>query len=244
MSEPMPALEGSTPASVAGKIGLPPAGRLSPLQRWVSAAEFAVGSAIVIGHNVYRVLPNEVPILFAVGLISLRLRDGGWSAMGLRLPQSWRRTILFAVAAAAVRILIGALAVDPLTARFWPAAIAPSGSEQIAGHAMLALRWLAIVWTFAAFGEEIGYRGYLLTRAADVGGQSRAACWIGVLAVSVLFGFGHYYKGPAGVIDSGMAGLVLGTAYLLSGRNLWVCILAHGFIDTFGVLALFFGLSS
>jgi membrane protease YdiL (CAAX protease family) len=77
-----------------------------------------------------------------------------------------------------------------------------------------------------------------------VGNRSKIAYWIAVLAVSVLFGIGHYYKGPAGMVDSGMAGLVLGAAYLLSGRNLWVCILAHGFIDSFGVGALFFGWSS
>jgi membrane protease YdiL (CAAX protease family) len=151
---------------------------------------------------------------------------------------------LFALAAAAVRILLGALVIDPLTARFWPAAIGPSGFDQITGHAMVALRWLVIVWTFAAFGEEIGYRGYLVTRAADVGGRSKVAYWAAVLAVSMLFGIGHYYKGPSGMVDSGMAGLVLGAAYLLSGRNLWVSILAHGFIDTFGVVALFFGWQS
>jgi membrane protease YdiL (CAAX protease family) len=108
----------------------------------------------------------------------------------------------------------------------------------------VAAKWLLLVWTFAAFGEEIGYRGYLLRRAADVGGCSQAAYWSGVLAVSVLFGYGHYYKGPAGIIDSGAAGLILGTAFILSGRNLWVCILAHGFIDTVGVVAVFFGWAS
>jgi uncharacterized protein len=213
----------------------------SPAQRWFSLAELIVGSAIVIGHNVYHVIPNEVPILFVIGLISLRLRDGAWAAMGLRWPVSWRRTILFALGVAALRILLSALVVDPLTARFWPPAIAPSGTDQITGHVMVALRWLLIVWTFAAFGEEIGYRGYLLNRAADVGGRSKAAYWAGVLVVAVLFGYGHYYKGPSGIIDSGMAGLLLGAAYVWSGRNLWVCILAHGFIDTFGVTAAFFG---
>jgi membrane protease YdiL (CAAX protease family) len=136
------------------------------------------------------------------------------------------------------------LVIDPLTVHFWPAAKGPSGFEEIRGHAMVALRWLFLVWTFAAFGEEVSYRGYLVTRAADVGGRSKAAYWIAVVAVSVLFGYGHYYKGPAGMVDSGMAGLVLGAAYLLSGRNLWVCILAHGFIDTFGVVALFFGFAN
>jgi len=38
-------------------------------------------------------------------------------------------------------------------------------------------------------------------------------------------------------------GLVLGGAYLLSGRNLWVAILAHGFSDTFAVAAVYFGLA-
>ena len=215
--------------------------RLTPAQRWFSLAEFAVGSAIVIGHNVYYVIPNEVPILFVVGLISLRVRDGGWGAMGLRWPLSWRRTVLIALAAAAMRLVLGAVVIDPLTARFWPAAVAPSGVDAISGNVVVALRWLLIVWTFAAFGEEISYRGYLLTRAADVGARSKTAYWIAVLMVSVLFGIGHYYKGPAGMVDSGMAGLVLGITYMLSGRNLWACILAHGFIDTFGVVALFFG---
>ena len=230
-----------TPAQIeVDPIGLQ-RNRLTPAQRWLSLAELLLGSAIVIGYNVYHVIPNEVPILFVLGLISLRLRDGGWAAMGLSWPVSWWRTVLFALGAATVRLLLGALVIDPLTARFWPAAVAPSGIDEITGHALVALRWLLIVWTFAAFGEEIGYRGYLLTRAADVGGRSKAAYWIGVLVVAVLFGYGHYYKGPSGMVDSGMAGLVLGAAYVLSGRNLWVCILAHGFIDTFGVVALFFG---
>jgi membrane protease YdiL (CAAX protease family) len=38
-----------------------------------------------------------------------------------------------------------------------------------------------------------------------------------------------------------MAGLVLGILFMVSGRNLWACILAHGFIDTVGVVATFMG---
>jgi len=164
--------------------------------------------------------------------------------MGLSWPIAWRRTVLFAIAAAALRILLGGLVVDPLTSHFWPPAVGPHGFNEISGHPLVALRWLLVVWTFAAFGEEIGYRGYLITRAADVGNRSKPAYWIAVLLVSVLFGYGHYYKGPSGIVDSGMAGLILGAAFLLSGRNLWVCILAHGFIDTFAILALYFGWSS
>ena len=64
-----------------------------------------------------------------------------------------------------------------------------------------------------------------------------------MVLVSILFGYGHYYKGPSGIIDSGIAGLILGSAYLLGGKNLWICVLAHGFIDTFAVIDAFFGWS-
>jgi membrane protease YdiL (CAAX protease family) len=162
-----------------------------PQSRWLSAAELALGAFLVIGHNVYRIVPNEVPILFLLGLISVRLRDGGWGAMGLRRPNSWRRVVLIAVAAATLRILLGELVIDPLTARFWPPAVAPAGTETITGNLKVALLTLGLVWTFAAFGEEIAYRGYLLTRAADLGGRSQAAYWIGMIFVSILFGYGQ-----------------------------------------------------
>jgi hypothetical protein len=216
----------------------------SPASRALSGVEFLLGAAIVIGHNVFKILPNEVPILFVLGLVSLRLRDGGWAVMGLRRPESWGRVVGIALGAAALRLGLAEWVIDPLTARFWPPAVAPEGVDSIQGNIGTALLWLLIVWTFAAFGEEIGYRGYLLTRAADLGRRSPAAYYLGVFAVSALFGIGHFYKGPSGMIDSGFAGLILGAAYLLSGRNLWACILAHGFIDTFGVTMLFFGWDS
>jgi CAAX protease family protein len=212
--------------------------------RGLSAFELVLGACIVIGHNVFRVVPNEVPILFVLGLASVRLRDGGWSAMGFKRPASWMRIVWIALAAAALRIVLGEFVIDPLTGMLWPPASAPAGVDEITGNIGAALATLLLVWTFAAFGEEIAYRGYLLTRAADLGRRSTAAYWIGIVVVSILFGYGHYYKGPSGIIDSGIAGLILGAAYMASGRNLWTSILAHGFIDTVAVVAVYFGWDS
>src|SRR5206468_6322904 len=197
----------------------------------------------VIGHNVFHIVPNEVIVLSVLGLISIRLRDGSWSAMGIKRSASWRRVLLISLAAAASRILLAQFVIEPVTGFFWPKPVAPALANEITGNVKIALLALLLVWTFAAFGEEIAYRGYLLTRAADVGKRSTTAYWVGILFVSILFGYGHYYKGPSGIIDSGIAGLILGTAYMLGGRNLWACILAHGFIDTFGIIDAFFGWS-
>ena len=212
--------------------------------RVLSALEFLFGAFIVIGHNVFHIVPNEVIILSVLGLISIRLRDGRWSGMGFKRPGSWRRLLLIAMAAAALRILVGQFLIEPVIGFFWPKPTAPALANEISGNVKIALVALLLVWTFAAFGEEIAYRGYLLTRAADIGRRSAAAYWIGIVLVSILFGYGHYYKGASGVVDSGVAGLILGTAYMLAGRYLWASIFAHGFIDTFGVIDAFFGWSN
>jgi membrane protease YdiL (CAAX protease family) len=171
----------------------------------------------------------------------MKLRDGACLRGWFPRPPSWPRLLAIAVAAAALRITLGDLVIEPLAARIWPPIVAPAGVEEITGNVRTALLYLLIVWTFAAFGEEIAYRGFLLTRAADVGGRTGAAWWIGIVVVAVLFGYGHYYKGPAGIVDSGVAGLILGAAYMAAGRNLWASVLAHGLIDTYGVVALFLG---
>lgn len=214
------------------------------VSRLLSVFEFCFGALIVIGHNVFHIVPNEVIVLSVLGLISIRLRDGTWSVMGFKRPASWRRILLIAVVAAILRILLGQFVVEPLTGFFWPKPSVPALANEITGNIKIALLALLLIWTFAAFGEEVAYRGYLLTRAADVGSRTTAAYWIAVVLMSILFGYGHYYKGPSGVIDSGVAGLVLGTAYMVGGRNLWASIFAHGFIDTFGVIDAFFGWSN
>jgi len=232
----------SSKVLVAAGVPFPSGNPLA--SRALSGFEFCFGAFIVIGHNVFHVVPNEVIVLFVLGFISIRLRDGSWFAMGFKRPASWRRILMIALVAAILRILLGQFLIEPVTGLLWPKPTVPALANEITGNVKMALVALLLVWTFAAFGEEIAYRGYLLTRAADIGRRSAAACWIGIVLVSILFGYGHYYKGASGVIDSGVAGLILGSAYMLAGRNLWASIFAHGFIDTFGIIDAFFGWSN
>ena len=210
--------------------------------RWFSLLEFAVGVFVVVGHNIFRILPNEVPILFIVGWISLRLRNSGWKYAGLGRPKSWWKTVALALLAAAILLFGSELLVEPLAHRIWPEPEHVSNViESGAAGCSQALTNLLIVWTFAAFGEELSYRGYLLARGAEVLGRSNLAYWAAMIVVSVLFGFGHYYKGPSGVLDSTYSGVVLGAAYLAASRNLWAAILAHGIADSVAVGITFMG---
>src|SRR5262245_19424834 len=97
----------------------------SLISRRLTAIERLLGAFIVIGHYVFHLVPNEVIVLSILGLISIRVRDGNWSAMGFKRPVSWRRVLLIALAAAALRILLGQFVVEPITGFFWPKPTAP-----------------------------------------------------------------------------------------------------------------------
>jgi membrane protease YdiL (CAAX protease family) len=224
-----------TPTTGEGHKSLPAS------YRWISLFEVALGVFLVLGHNVFRVVPNEVLFLFALFWVSFKARDGGWRVPGLVRPSSWRRTLVLALVGTVVLQVGSELLVQPLAHQIWHQPEQTSSLLSSSMSAKKALISLGIVWTFAAFGEELGYRGYLLTRAADLGNRSQVAYVIAMACVAVLFGFGHFYKGPAGVLDSTYSGVVLGTLFLVSGRNLWSPILAHGLSDTFAVLAVYLG---
>ena len=222
-----------------------PEGRvLSPRYRRVSAIEVILGTFIVVGHNVLKIVPNEVYLLFALFWISFRLRDGGWTIAGLARPRSWGRTALIAATGVIVLQAGSELAIQPLAKWLFHEPERASSLLNAGMSGRQALTNLAIVWTFAAFGEELSYRGYLLTRAADLGNRSNVAYFVAMLYVAALFGLGHYYKGPSGMLDSAYSGLVLGGLYLLSGRNLWAPILAHGISDTFAITVIYLGWAS
>ncbi len=214
---------------------------LSVRQRLFAAAEVLLGTAVVIGHNVYRLLPNEVPILVLILWLSLLLRRAPWHSVGLRKPFSWKLMAISAICAATL-LQLKNLVTEPLAHLIWHQQEKLSSVISNAHHSPFgALKSLAIVWTFAAFGEEIGYRALLLRRAADAMNGSSAAYAAAPFFSSVLFGFGHFYKGPTGIFDSVFSGLILGGTYLVTGRNLWAPIIGHGLSDTIAIVATYFG---
>jgi CAAX protease family protein len=93
-------------------------------------------------------------------------------------------------------------------------------------------------WTVAAFGEEIVYRGYIPTRITDVVGRTGAGLAAAAVGSSLLFGLAHTEQGVIGVAVTFLDGLFF-TAVRLRYRSLWAAILAHGFNNTIGLVALF-----
>jgi membrane protease YdiL (CAAX protease family) len=131
--------------------------------------------------------------------------------------------------------------ITPLSdAEHW-ARMSLSRFSGLPGNTLSLVGWLAIAWTTAAIGEEILFRGFLLTKIAAALGGSRTAIGAAVMAQAVLFGVGHTYMGLRGVLTSGSVGLIYGIVYLLNGRNLVSLILTHGLTDSLSLIAIYVG---
>ncbi len=195
--------------------------------------------------------PLSLYILIALLTVYFRRNGLSWRDFGLvRLnalrakllipPQVLFTLALFAAAAAPILLLAERYEIDFLTTP-------PSGVEErfgnVEGNLALYLLWLGIVWTAAAFGEEMFFRGYLVTRLTSLFEGAPLGALLAVALSALLFGSGHiYYQGLRGFIITGAIGVALGTAFLLMKRNLWPLVILHGAIDTATFTVTFLGI--
>lgn len=103
------------------------------------------------------------------------------------------------------------------------------------------LGFLLLAWTSAAFAEEMLARGIILHGLAHGLSSVPGGVWVANGLQAILFGLGHAYQGPSGILLTGLLGFLFGTIVLRT-RSLWTVILAHGLIDTITLAAAYAGL--
>ena len=229
--------------------------QISGHSRWAVAAEITAFVSLALLSKYLMSLffwryAGPASLLLTLGLLTLYMRATGlrWSAMGLVPLRGWKAKLMvlpkagltlvaFAIVVALTTIAGPAIGLAFLTE-------VPAGVENrwgdVAGSWPHYLLWLGIVWTAAAFGEEMFFRGYLVTRLQSLfrGGLPGAILAIAISAM--IFGYGHfYYQGWRGAVVTCGIGLAFGTMFLLFKRNLWPLILLHGIIDTLTFTAIF-----
>jgi membrane protease YdiL (CAAX protease family) len=148
----------------------------------------------------------------------------GWS---LAWPDDWRLPVGLALTLAGLALLWGqGRSLRRLTPEQHASLRAQAESVQhllprtAAEHA--AFRWLALT---AGFCEEVLYRGYLLWYLAPALGA-----WPAVVVGALAFGLGHAYQGAAGMLKTGVIGLLAGALYVWGGTLLWPIVL-HAAVD-------------
>jgi membrane protease YdiL (CAAX protease family) len=185
---------------------------------------------------------GTVPWSVAVAALFLRWRGLGWRTIGLGRPTSLRGTLAVGVLVGVSYQFVGTYAIEPLIARLTSGAL-PDVSQfrPLIGDERQLAYWVGMSWTVAAILEEVSFRGWLMTRVAEIGRYDRHWWIASLLASSALFGAVHVYQGLSGIIATALTGFVFGGLYLATGRNLWACVIAHGTLDTIGFTMMYFG---
>ncbi len=192
----------------------------------------------------YAVLWAATMVMIGVVWLGLRLRGQGWEHLGLSFQVPSRRAVVRAVIQSIVVFVVTALAFVAGQAVMAGIVGSPESAD-VSAYDFLRnnlgafLLSLASVYVISSFGEEVIYRGFLINRVAELGSGSKAAWWAAVVFSAVVFGSVHYAWGGAGIVQTALAGLALGASYLVVGRNLWVTILAHVYLDTALLLPIY-----
>jgi len=203
--------------------------------------EFAIVVALFVADFGHHVFFSKTPYLFFLAWISLRWRGLGWRDVGLVRPVNWRRTITIGALCGIGIELLELFVTQPLLANLFHKMPDFSDLGELHGNWKLTLLFLALTWTLAAFGEEMVYRGYLMSRVAGLFRNPRIAWLISLVAVSFVFGLGHIDQGITGQVENMIDGCLLGVIFLATGCNLWAAIIAHGVADTVDIVLLYLG---
>ena len=185
-------------------------------------------------------------ILVMVALIwaGLRLRGQDFGHIGLAFGGLSVRGFVRAASVSVVVFVVAigafvAAAIVMATIIGHPESADMSDYDYLRGNLPALILSLASVYITASFGEEVIYRGFLITRLREMRATARPA-WASAVSISaVLFGLAHVSWGLAGVVQTTCMGVALGASYLLVRRNLWITILAHGYMDTILVVQLY-----
>ena len=231
----------TTPAPLdpAQAAPAPPSQDRRPLPAW---AQILVVIALFVAVKTTPNFPYAGQFGMFLGVIAatLMMRQSAetWRDLGLRWATSWGDLVKGAGIVALVFVLSAVMSALVQFVLLPALGLPVERTFPDVSTLTLYLIMIALVWTTNAFGEEMVFRGFLMSRFAAIFGGSRVAWVVAALAQAVIFGLGHAYQGLAGVIITGVVGLVFGLSYLLARRNLWPVIIAHALINTWGLTAL------
>ncbi len=228
----------------ADPAGSPARGQPDPMIS--KALPFWIEILLVVGVFILIKLIPGLPYSGPIGIaaatgmatVLIRRRGQSWADLGMR----WAKTPgdYLKGAAAVVVMFVAAAAVNGVLLLSLPYFLGEAAERAFPDLSTLAsyLVMMVIVWTTAAFCEEMVCRGFLMSRMAGLLGEGRAAWIVAAFGQAVLFGFAHAYQGIGGIITTAAIGLLFGLLYLAYNRNLWPLIIGHGLINSFGITVL------
>lgn len=214
-----------------------------PVNRnWISIIGMMLVAAIFI------INPGTLITVYACAVIALVVwqekNSGFFASLGFKKADRNGRTIFLQAPLMAIAlVIIYALVLIPVVVAITGEPSDLSAFEPLKGDLVTTLISLPVVWLMAAFGEEIVFRGFLMTRFTRVFGEGNWSLFFNILLMGLLFGYAHAYQGITGQVLSGLTGMTLAYVFHRKGNNIWLNIAIHGWFDTIALVMFYFGLA-
>lgn len=149
-------------------------------------------------------------------------------------------SVAWGIAAGVAVVLFFGVLVQPIVEWVTGSRVDLEALVDIEGDLVAYLMLLVFGLLFGGIVEEVIFRGYVVGWGARLFG-AKAGPWL-VLLSALVFGISHYYQGPAGMITTGLVGLIFGVLYLRTQRSLLPVIVAHMTVNAYGITLLYVGL--
>lgn len=169
----------------------------------------------------------------------LYYRKQSWRDIGLTKPDKYLKMLGFVaitLIGTVASIMLFEIFIRDL---FTSSAEATSGSgtrfSEMKGNIPYFFSIIFFVW-IESFLEELQDRGFSLNRFESLFSKVPLSTILAVLFQAAIFGFRHSYDLSPRSITAGLIGLVFGTVYVLTGRNLWPLIIAHIILNTMSMI--------
>ncbi len=174
----------------------------------------------------------------------LKLRGENWKHFGLTFKSiSGKEALktfllsLLVLVLAVAGFILGSIIMANITGI--PEEANMSSYDYLKNNFGMLMLTLVGVYIVSSFGEEVVYRGFLITRITELGFDEKKGRVIAVIISSIIFGLAHYEWGPMGIVQTGFMGLALGICYIKLKKRLWILILAHAYMDTVLMIQLY-----
>lgn len=175
-----------------------------------------------------------------VGVATLLLyyRKQTWKDLGLTKPNNYLKSLGVAViilAGTVISIMIFEIFFRDILFTRTDSVSEPDTFSDLKGNIPYFFSIILFVW-IESFLEELQDRGFSLNRFESLIKRVPLSTILAVLSQAAIFGFRHSYDFSPRSITTGLIGLVFGTVYVLTGRNLWPLIIAHIILNTMSMI--------
>lgn len=194
---------------------------------------------IMLFAPIFGLIDRNFVFFFGLGVAFLILKRSkfDWKIFGIGQKIN-RKTVLNSFLIAITLYIVFSVFIDPLLQN-WLGEYDLSSIDDIRGNFAGYIILMIIMWVFAAFGEELLFRGYYMKSLAELIGNNKKSWLLSALITSTYFGVSHAYQGLIGVVSVFLWSFVISMLFIKNRNNLLLLVLIHGIYDSIGITLIY-----